>query len=173
MTTDDDSAGSSRDRVHVPAHGRGQLVPFDSERGKAAARKSVEVRAAKRAAGVTSASEAAVKLDELARTFQRDRLGEYAAASAAFIMGELCAGRIKLKSGEDAAALLRALVDVARLEAGEATSVHLSAHVSAGDAAARLAAIRARAASLVLDADTVPASAAAVAVADADDEPDA
>lgn len=166
MTDDDGSI--------TPVHGRGRLVPFDSERGKRAAARSVEVRAAKRAAVATSASDAAVKLDELARTFQRDRLGEYAAAAAGHVLGELVGGRIKVRHGEDAAALLRALVDIARLEAGEATSVHLSAHLSGEDAASRVAELRRRAAAtvLVVEAGEV-ASAAAEAVADGEDHDDA
>jgi hypothetical protein len=52
-------------------------------------------------------------------------------------MGRLLVGEIKLR-GADVAPVLRALVDIARLESGEPTSAALVAHVDAATVASRV-----------------------------------
>ena len=138
-----------------------QLTPFDSERARAAGKRSAEVRAAQRLAKVDTASSARQALETLADTYQRQDLGRYAIACAGWIMGQIVTGRIRVPGG-DAAALLRACVDIARLEAGEATSHALHAHLSAGDVRARVAELQQQARELL---DTGP-SATALAAAD-------
>lgn len=54
------------------------------------------------------------------------------------------AGAIRLR-GADVAPTLRALVDIARLEAGEPTSAALVAHVDAGEVAARIGVLQSQA----------------------------
>jgi hypothetical protein len=80
-------------------------------------------------------------LDTLRDTVDRDHLGPNAAAVASWLMGKVVAGSVPIRNGEEAATLLRALVDVARLEAGESTSNAIVAHVGAG-AAAEVRALR-------------------------------
>lgn len=150
------------------------LTPFDSERAKIAAAKSVEARRAKRARDRATTSDLADSLATLRDTFERDNLGENAAAVGNWVLGRVALGKVPIRHAGDAADLLRVLVDVARLEAGEATSVALVGHVSdRGEVAARVAAMQQRArealasAANVLDVPSVDASsAAAVAVAD-------
>ena len=66
-------------------------------------------------------------------------------------------GKVPIRNGDEAATLLRALVDVARIEAGEATSTAVVAHVGAGAAAEVLAlrdqARRALGRGMVVDVD--------------------
>jgi hypothetical protein len=78
-------------------------------------------------------------LASLSDTYRREDLGRHAAVVAGWVLGELTAGRIPIRNGDEAATLLRALVDVARIEAGQATSTALVAHVGTGAAAEVLA----------------------------------
>lgn len=104
------------------------LRKFDSETAKAAAKRSAEVRRAKRDLARGEVTTLAQKLDTLRDTYQRDDLGPNAAALAQHTMSRVMAGEIPIRHAGEAAELLRVLVDVARLEAGEATA-H-TAHVS-------------------------------------------
>lgn len=69
-------------------------------------------------------------LAEVRDTFDRATLGDSAAAFAQWLMAAALKGDIKV-AGKDLAPLLKTLVDIARLEAGEATSHTAVAHVSA------------------------------------------
>lgn len=142
------------------------LTPFTKETASAAGRKSAAVRAARRDADVQRARDAARTLDALGDTFQRDRLGPDAAAVAALILSRIASGDIVVKRGDEAAALLRALVDVARLEAGEATSHTLRATVDQGEAVAAVIALRDRARSAIGATSSGSASATALAADD-------
>lgn len=113
---------------------RRHLKPFTSESARAAALKSVEVRKAKALARKTDAQlkdGATVEaLGTLRDSFDREDLGPTAAAFAQWLMAAALKGDIKV-AGKDLAPLLKTLVDIARLEAGEATSHTAVAHVSA------------------------------------------
>ena len=69
-------------------------------------------------------------LELVGNTFDRAQLGPLAAAAAMWTIGEVVAGRQRVR---DPAAWVRVLVDVARLEAGEVTSASASVHVTADD----------------------------------------
>jgi hypothetical protein len=114
------------------------FVPGDP-RAAEAGRKGAETRAAKRAARVTSSRETAAVLRTIVDTFHRGDLGEASAAVAGWLLGRIAAGQVPIRNAGEAADLLRALVDVARLEAGEATSTAIVAHVGAGATAEVLA----------------------------------
>jgi len=141
------------------------LRPFTTDTAAAAGRASVEARRARKAIAATETSALRAELDRVRDTFQRDELGEAAAAVAGQLLARVAAGAIVVK-GPDVAALLRVLVDIARLEAGEHTSAALVGHVSTSDALARVATLREEARAALGSAAVVVASAAAVAVAD-------
>jgi hypothetical protein len=90
-------------------------------------------------------------------TYNRDQLGPLAGALAADIMARLLSGEIRLRSA-DVAPTVRALVDIVRLESGEATSTALVAHVDAADVAARVGALQ-RQARAALATVSLPAQA--------------
>jgi hypothetical protein len=69
-------------------------------------------------------------------------------------MGRLLAREIKLR-GADVAPVLRALVDIARLEAGEPTSAALVAHVDAATVASRVGALQRQARAALAVVETV------------------
>ena len=56
-------------------------------------------------------------------------------------MAQVASGAVPVRNGDEAATLLRALVDVARLESGDPTSTTVVAHVGS-DAMARVVALR-------------------------------
>jgi hypothetical protein len=137
------------------------LTPFVKGDGRAveAGRRGAAVRAAKRATERATAATVAAELRTLATTFTREELGPIAAAAAVDIIGRVQRGEVSVR---DPADWLRALVDVARLEAGEATSASIVAHLGAG-ATAEVVALRDRAraaidapSSSVLAADDPP-----------------
>lgn len=137
----------------APAH----LTPFrkGDPRAAEAGRKGGEARRARRTASVASARAVGKALAEVRATFDRRELGPDAAAAGGWLLGQIVAGRIPIRNGDEAATLLRALVDVARIEAGEATDTRVVAHVGA-DAMREVLALRdqARAAlGKVTDAD--------------------
>ena len=113
---------------------RGGPVKFTADNAREMARRSAEVRRAKADARKMSKaierSGPAVALDSLIVSQDRERLGPAASAFAQWLMAEALAGRIVVH-GKDLAPLLKTLVDIARLEAGEATSHTAVAHVSA------------------------------------------
>lgn len=81
------------------------------------------------------------------------------------MLARIASGAIRVPGG-DAAALLRVLVDIARLEAGEATSAAVIAHLSGEDVRARVEGLRQQAAAVLAVRSVELASAAARAVAD-------
>lgn len=118
---------------------------------------------------VDSTAALRAELDRCVETFERGELGQQAAAVAGLLLARLAAGVIVVKRGDEAAALLRVLVDVARIEAGEHTSATLVGHVSTSDAVARVVELRERARLVLLGAAGDELSAAAVAGEDVDD----
>ena len=106
-----------------------------------AARKGAAANAVKRASRAASGREVALALATVTDSARREDLGPNAAGVASWLMGRIVQGAIPIRNGDEAASLLRALVDVARLEAGESTSNTLVAHVGAG-AAAEVIALR-------------------------------
>ena len=126
----DDAVGRGRvkddddDRGADPAS-HANLLPWrkGDPRAIAAARKGGQARARNAAARRAAALEPAAALEQVADRFNRDQLGPMAAAVAMWTMGEVVAGRQKVR---DPAAWVRVLVDVARLEAGEVTSATAS-----------------------------------------------
>ena len=123
--------------------GAEHLTPFTKgdPRAIAAGRKGGETRRANRDARVKKAADAAKQLATFSETFERSTLGSNAANVAQYIMGRVGTGDIPVRNGDEAAALLRALVDIARLEEGQATSHTISATYGA-DAVARVVAIQ-------------------------------
>jgi len=121
----------------------GNLTPFvkGDARAVEAGRKGAAVRRARRDAKASSVREVAAVLTTLRGEFDRGSLGPDAAAVGGWLLGRIVSGSIPIRNGDEAASLLRALVDVARLEAGESTSNTLVAHVGAG-AAAEVRALR-------------------------------
>lgn len=114
-----DSAG-----VHRPG-----LVPFDSSTAKVAAQRSADVRRSRRAVARAQSEAVAAELRRLVGSHVREDLGPVAAAAALDMIGRVSRGEVQVR---DPADWVRVLVDIARLEAGEATSTSLVAHVSAG-----------------------------------------
>jgi hypothetical protein len=113
------------------------LKPFTKgdPRASEAGRRGAQAREAKRHAQRADNLAIAQRLRTLTAVHQRDDLGPQAAAVAADILGRISAGEIPCRHVGDAAELLRVLVDVARLEAGETTTNAAVVHVSARDVA--------------------------------------
>jgi hypothetical protein len=111
---------------------RANLRPWvkGDPRAIAAGQKGGAARAARAAARRAAEQEPARALEQLAGSFSREDLGPMAAMVAMWTMGEVVAGRQKVR---DPAAWVRVLVDVARLEAGEVTSATASVTVTADD----------------------------------------
>lgn len=117
--------GTANREAKRRAGGKKNLTPFNSETGRAAALKSVEVRRAR-------AEEQRVDREiakRLRATFDRTTLGDDALVCAHSIIQRVQAGEIPVRHAGDAASWVKALVDIGRLEKGEATS--LQAHVTA------------------------------------------
>ena len=150
----------------TPAHG-GRLVPFvkGDERARELGRLGGQKRAAQAAIKAGDSEALRSVLDSAASTFKRGDLGPYCIAVAGTILGRIQTGAIKVP-GSDAAALLRVLVDIARLEAGEPTSAAVIAHLSGGDVRERVEALRSQARQVIEARGVDLASAAALAVAD-------
>lgn len=113
---------------------RAGLQPFEpgDPRAVAAGKRSAEVRRARGQAERLRKLEPLQVLELVGDSFRRDQLGPLAAAAAMWTIGEVVAGRQKVR---DPAAWVRVLVDVARLEAGEVTSASASLVVTPGDLA--------------------------------------
>jgi hypothetical protein len=131
-----------------------QLTPFDTQTARAAAQRSAEVRRARKRLGPTTTLDVRRLLDDAVQAHERSKLGPTAAALAAEIMGRLLVGEIKLR-GADVAPVLRALVDIARLESGEPTSAALVAHVDAATIASRVTELQRQARAALAVVETV------------------
>jgi hypothetical protein len=92
-----------------------QLTPFDTNTARAAAERSAEVRRARKRLGRATSLDIRNVITDALQAHERSQLGPTAAALASELMGRLLVGEIKLR-GADVAPVLRALVDIARLE---------------------------------------------------------
>lgn len=103
-----------------------QLIPFTSETAREAGRRGGMARAEKaRAKAAADAQDAETLANHLAtfhERFKRDDIGTHTAAVAAMILAKLAAGQVPIRHAADAAELLKVLVDITRLEEGQATS---------------------------------------------------
>jgi len=108
----------------------GNLRPFvkGDARAVEAGRRSGAARADKRAAERADIAQVAAELHRLMAAFGREDLGPTAAAAALDAIGRVQRGEWKVR---DPADWVRVLVDVARLEASEATSASIVAHLGA------------------------------------------
>jgi hypothetical protein len=105
------------------------LRPFTPETAVAAAAKSAEIRRAKRDARRKEAQSVARHLATLTAVHDRAQLGPIAAAAAMDCIGRVASGEVPIRNASEAAEWVRVLVDVARLESGEATSASIVAHI--------------------------------------------
>ena len=133
--------GQAGEQLELPAEvvtaSGGRLRPFRAgdPRTSEAGRRGVAAREAKRAAMRGDVDAVAAHLRSVAASYDRSELGPIAAAAALDAIGRVQRGEWKVR---DPADWVRVLVDVARLEAGEATSAAIVAHVGR-DAAGVLA----------------------------------
>jgi hypothetical protein len=81
-------------------------------------------------------------LSDLVEACPRHRLGPTAAAVAADILARVANGDVEVRNGTEAAALLRVLYDMARLESGQPTSAALVAHLSTDEVLRRIEELR-------------------------------
>ena len=135
------------DKDKVPGQrGNPNLTPFRKGDGRASAagKASADKRRAARASRATAARDVSDALASVLATFHREDLGDASAAVAGWLLGRISAGQVPVRNAGEAADLLRALVDVARLEAGQATSTSVVAHVGS-TATAEVLALRDRA----------------------------
>lgn len=146
-----------------------QLAPhrFDSERARAAGRKSAANRKAKAAVAARRPAQLRQHLSTVREAFAAVDIGESVVAVAGILLARLAAGEIPVRNGAEAAELLRSLHDIARLEAGQPTSIAASVRVDGNAALDRLerlqqsaraaiAAVEVTASSAVPAADDVP-----------------
>lgn len=152
------------------------LTPFAKGDGRAseAGRKGAETRRAKAQARHVDNVTMVNTLRTLATAIERDELGTLTLGVAVYVLGRVATGQVPIRHASDAAELVRVLVDIARLEAGQPTSTSLVAHLTSADARARLAELR-QLAGEVLNPSPVLSAAATAAVDDpgADAEGDA
>lgn len=125
-------------------NGNPTLPRFNSETAKAAAAKSAESRRAKKRAAAEHKAVVERDLNQWVNLYERNQLGDVAAATAQKLCDDILCGRIEVDA-RAAAALLPALVDIARIEAGLHTSATMHATVTA-DPMEYIREIRARAA---------------------------
>ena len=77
---------------------------------------------ARQVAEADDARTLAKHLETYSQTFTRADIGTHTAAVAAMILAKLAAGQVPIRHAADAAELLKVLVDITRLEEGQATS---------------------------------------------------
>lgn len=147
------------------------LTPFAKGDGRAAeaGRRGGIARATKRAAERDNAASVVANLRTLAAAAEREDLPSLCIGVAISVLGRVAAGSVPVRHGGDAAELVRALVDVARLASGAPAGISAVVHLSAADARARLAELAAVAGGLgaVVDgAGNGDPSSAAVAAED-------
>lgn len=168
----DDAAGGQLDDQAGEHGGVVQVVVLDPDRvasrnlrpfvkGDARAaemgKRGADARRAKRDAGRADVEAVALNLSRVRASFDRGDLGPTAAAVAAELLGRIASGEVPVRNGGEAAELLRVLVDVARIEAGEATSTSVVAHLGAA-AVDRVRAMRAEAAAALGPSSSVQAA---------------
>jgi hypothetical protein len=140
----------------VDINGRAGMVRFTSESARAAALRSAEVRRAKRAHKQATAAGTARELALLAQAHERGDLGGIAMAAAAELIGRVVRGDVPVRNGDEAAGLLRALVDIGRLESGDPTRTVAVAHLSGPALAQRLRELQRSSAVQAADDDVDP-----------------
>jgi hypothetical protein len=122
------------------------LKPFNPETASLAGKRSAEARRAKalaqRAADANNAREAAEHLATFTQAFPRDSMGPNAAAIGNYILSRIALGLIPIRHAADAAELLKVVVDIARLEEGQATSHTLHASIDSAAIVARIEQLR-------------------------------
>jgi len=96
------------------------------------------------------------ELRQVAGTYERAELGPMALAAAADLIGRVLRGDVPVRNGDEAASLLRALVDIGRIESGDATRTVAIAHLSGPALAQRLRELQVSAAVSAAD-DATPA----------------
>lgn len=114
------------------------LVPFTSDTARAAGLRSADARRARKLAGRANAEQVASDVRTLAATYERGELGPIAIAAAVDLIGRVARGDVPIRNGSEAADLIRALVDIGRLEGGEAQRSVAIAHLSGPALATRL-----------------------------------
>lgn len=119
--------------VIITARG-GKLLPFSDtpegrKRASEAGKKGAATKKAQALARRIENQALTQQLAELRDTYHRDDLGPTAAALAQELMRRTVTGQIPVRNGEELAKLLGQLVEIARLESGQATA-H-TAHVAA------------------------------------------
>jgi hypothetical protein len=132
------------------------------ERAREAGRKSAAVRAERKRIERLSNIETVDQLHALTEACRTVDLADASLTAAIWAIAQVTAGKVPLRHGEDVAALVRALVDVARLINGQPTSTSAIVHMSAAEANARLRELSEQAYAL----SNASTSAAAVAAAD-------
>jgi hypothetical protein len=127
----------------VTSNGVANLQPFQKgdPRASEAGRRGAAAKRAKREIERASSQETSAHIATLVTTYTREDLGPAAAAAAVELIGRVSRGEIPVRHAGDAAELVKVLVDVARLEAGESTSNAVVAHVTS-DQLARVRALQ-------------------------------
>jgi hypothetical protein len=90
-------------------------------------------------------------LRTLAATYQRHELGPIAIAAAVDLIGRVTRGEIPVRNGGEVAELVRALVDIGRMESGDAQRTVAVAHLSGPALAERLRALQVSSAASTAD----------------------
>jgi hypothetical protein len=129
-------------------NGNPNLRPFNSETASAAGKKSAATRRARKVAmdlhqrgDITRATRT---VQQWIDTYERDRLGEVAAATAQHCMMLVLNGEVQL-DGRALAQLMETATTIARLEEGLHTSATIHATLSTDDTIERIRALRAQA----------------------------
>lgn len=137
-----------------------QLVKFTPETAAEAGRRGGIARAekarAQRAAAAQDAETLAAHLATFSERFSRDDIGTHTAAVAAMILAKLAAGQVPIRHAADAAELLKVLVDITRLEEGQATSHVMHGSVQIVERIEQMRAELTRGAITSTDSDTSP-----------------
>jgi hypothetical protein len=121
------------------------LTPFDSERAREAGRRSGEAKRARALAKRETVDDIAVGLRTLAATYRREELAPIAIGAAIDLIGRVTRGEIPVRNGSEVAELVRALVDIGRMESGDPARTVAVAHLSGPALAERLRALQATA----------------------------
>jgi hypothetical protein len=134
--------GSPVGTTNNPNH-QANLKHFDSDRARAAAQKSAEVRRAKKQERAVAEAVARRDIDEWVSTYKREALGDACAAAAQKIAHDVLSGAVTDQRALVAA--LPVLFDIARLEAGQVTALTAHATITTDQQMTRLRELRAQA----------------------------
>jgi hypothetical protein len=132
---------------HPGTNNTQHLKPFrkGDPRASQAGKRGAATRAARAAAQRATIDTLATHVRTLTHTYDRAELGPAAAAAAVDAIARVSSGEVPFRHAGDAAEWVRVMVDVARLEAGQATSQSVVAHLTAEATAARFAELQQRA----------------------------